>query len=207
MIDLYSSATPNGRKISIMLEELGVEYNPIFINLEKKEQFSKDFSKISPSNKIPVIVDKNNNQTVFESGAILLYLAKKYNKFLNEENYWEIIQWVFFQMAYVGPMLGQAHQYLFYNPGKSKFAEEKTKGYAKHIYDILDKRLSEQEYFSSKYSIADIAIWPWIARFERHQVDLNNYPNVLRWYLQISKRPAVIKGYNVVGNFFEIPKP
>ena len=207
MIDLYSSATPNGRKISIMLEELGVEYNPIFINLEKKEQFSKDFSKISPSNKIPVIVDKNNNQTVFESGAILLYLAKKYNKFLNEENYWEIIQWVFFQMAYVGPMLGQAHQYLFYNPGKSKFAEEKTKGYAKHIYDILDKRLSEQEYFSSEYSIADIAIWPWTARFERHQVDLNNYPNVLRWYLQISKRPAVIKGYNVVGNFFEIPKP
>ena len=207
MIDLYSSATPNGRKISIMLEELDVDYNPIFINLEKKEQFSKDFSKISPSNKIPVIVDKNNNQTIFESGAILLYLAKKYNKFLNEENYWEIIQWVFFQMAYVGPMLGQAHQYLFYNPGKSKFAEEKTKGYAKHIYDILDKRLSEQEYFSSEYSIADIAIWPWTARFERHQVDLNNYPNVLRWYLQISKRPAVIKGYNVVGNFFEIPKP
>ena len=207
MIDLYSSATPNGRKITIMLEELGVKYNPIFINLEKKEQFSEDFSKISPSNKIPVIVDKDNNQTVFESGAILLYLAKKYNKFLNEENYWEIIQWVFFQMAYVGPMLGQAHQYLFYNPGKSKFAEEKTKGYAKHIYDILDKRLSEQEYFSSEYSIADIAIWPWIARFERHQVDLNNYPNVLRWYLQISKRPAVIKGYNVVGNFFEIPKP
>ena len=207
MIDLYSSATPNGRKISIMLEELGVDYNPIFINLEKKEQFSEDFSKISPSNKIPVIVDKNNNQTVFESGAILLYLAKKYNKFLNEENYWEIIQWVFFQMAYVGPMLGQAHQYLFYNPGKSKFAEEKTKGYAKHIYDILDKRLSEQEYFSNEYSIADIAIWPWTARFERHQVDLNNYPNVLRWYLQISKRPAVIKGYNVVGDFFEIPKP
>ena len=207
MIDLYSSPTPNGRKISIMLEELGVEYNPIFINLEQKEQFSEDFSKISPSNKIPVIVDKDNNQTVFESGAILLYLAKKYKKFLNRDKYWEIIQWVFFQMAYVGPMLGQAHQYLFYNPGKSKFAEEKTKGYAKHIYDILDKRLSEQEYFSNEYSIADIAIWPWTARFERHQVDLNIYPNVLRWYLQISKRPAVIKGYNVVGNFFEIPKP
>ena len=207
MIDLYSSATPNGRKISIMLEELGVEYNPIFINLEKKEQFSKDFSKISPSNKIPVIVDKNNNQTIFESGAILLYLAKKYNKFLDDDNYWEIVQWVFFQMAYVGPMLGQAHQYLFYNPGKSKFAEEKTKGYAKHIYEILNKKLSEQEYFSNKYSIADIAIWPWIARFERHQVDLNNYPNVRRWYLQISKRPAVVKGYNVVGDFFDIPKP
>tara|TARA_B100000123_G_scaffold137426_1_gene101337 strand:- start:108 stop:731 length:624 start_codon:yes stop_codon:yes gene_type:complete len=207
MIDLYSSPTPNGRKITIMLEELGVEYNPIFIDLDQKKQFSEDFSKISPSNKIPVIVDKDNNQTIFESGAILLYLAKKYNKFINEEYYWEIIQWVFFQMAYVGPMLGQAHQYLFYNPGKSKFAEEKTRGYTKHIYEILDKRLSKQEYFSNEYTIADIAIWPWTARFERHQIDLNNYPNVLRWYLQISKRPAVIKGYNVVGNFFEIPKP
>lgn len=207
MINLYSSPTPNGRKITIMLEELGVKYNSIFINLEQKEQFSDDFSKISPTNKIPVIVDKDNNQKVFESGAILLYLAKKYNKFLNEDNYWEIIQWVFFQMAYVGPMLGQAHQYLFYNPGKSKFAEEKTKGYVKHIYEILDKRLSKQEFFSTEYSIADIAIWPWTARFERHQIDLNHYPNVLRWYLQISERPAVIKGYNIVGNFFEIPKP
>ena len=207
MIDLYSSPTPNGRKISIMLEELEVKYNSIFINLEEKEQFSDDFSRISPANKVPVIVDKDNNQTVFESGAILLYLAKKYNRFLNEDNYWEIIQWVFFQMAYVGPMLGQAHQYLFYNPGKSKFAEEKTKGYAKHIYEILDKRLSKQEFFSTEYSIADISIWPWTARFERHQIDLNNYPNVLRWYRQISERPAVIKGYNNVGNFFEIPKP
>ena len=198
MIDLYSSPTPNGRKITIMLEELGVKYNSIFINLEQKEQFSDDFSKISPTNKIPVIVDKDSNQKVFESGAILLYLAKKYNKFLNEDNYWEIIQWVFFQMAYVGPMLGQAHQYLFYNPGKSKFAEEKTKGYVKHIYEILDKRLSKQEFFSTEYSIADIAIWPWTARFERHQIDLNHYPNVLRWYLQISERPAVIKGYNIL---------
>ncbi len=207
MIDLYSSPTPNGRKITIMLEELGVEYNPIFIDLDQKKQFTEDFSKISPSNKIPVIVDKDNNQSIFESGAILLYLAKKYNKFINEEYYWEIIQWVFFQMAYVGPMLGQAHQYLYYNPGKSKFGEEKTRGYTKHIYEILDKRLSKQEYFSNEYTIADIAIWPWTARFERHQIDLYNYPNVLRWYLQISKRPAVIKGYNVVGNFFEIPKP
>ena len=207
MIDLYSSPTPNGRKISIMLEELCAEYNPIFINLEKKVQFSDKFSEISPSNKIPVIVDKDNNQTIFESGAILLYLAKKYNKFLKKKDYWEIIQWVFFQMSYVGPMLGQAHQYLFYNPGKSKFAEEKTRGYTKHIYEILDKKLSEQEFFSTEYSIADIAIWPWTARFQRHQINLNQYPNVLRWYLKISERPAVIKGYNVVGDFFEIPKP
>lgn len=205
MIDLYSSATPNGRKISIMLEELGVQYNAIHIDLEKKEQFSDFFSKISPSNKIPVIVDNDKGITVFESGAILLYLAEKYGKFLNKNYYWEIVQWLFFQMSYVGPMLGQAHQYLFYNPGKSKFAEEKSKGYTKHVYQILDERLSSREYIVDEYSIADISIWPWIARFERHQINLNEYTNVLRWYLEISNRTAVIKGYNVVGDYYEIP--
>ena len=205
MIDLYSSATPNGRKISIMLEELGVKYNAIHIDLEKKEQFSDFFSKISPSNKIPVIVDNDKGNTVFESGAILLYLAEKYDKFLNKNYYWEIVQWLFFQMSYVGPMLGQAHQYLFYNPGKSKFAEEKSKGYTKHVYQILDERLSNREYIVDEYSIADISIWPWIARFERHQINLNEYTNVLRWYLEISNRTAVIKGYNVVGDYYEIP--
>ncbi len=205
MIDLYSSATPNGRKISIMLEELGVQYNAIHIDLEKKEQFSDFFSKISPSNKIPVIVDNDKGNTVFESGAILLYLAEKYDQFLNKNYYWEIVQWLFFQMSYVGPMLGQAHQYLFYNPGKSKFAEEKSKGYTKHVYQILDERLSSREYIVDEYSIADISIWPWIARFERHQINLNAYTNVLRWYLEISNRTAVIKGYNVVGDYYEIP--
>ena len=205
MIDLYSSATPNGRKISIMLEELGVQYNAIHIDLEKKEQFSDFFSKISPSNKIPVIVDNDKGITVFESGAILLYLAEKYGKFLNKNYYWEIVQWLFFQMSYVGPMLGQAHQYLFYNAGKSKFAEEKSKGYTKHVYQILDERLSSREYIVDEYSIADISIWPWIARFERHQINLNEYTNVLRWYLEISNRTAVIKGYNVVGDYYEIP--
>ena len=205
MIDLYSSATPNGRKISIMLEELGVQYNAIHIDLEKKEQFSDFFSKISPSNKIPIIVDNDKGNTVFESGAILLYLAEKYDKFLNKNYYWEIVQWLFFQMSYVGPMLGQAHQYLFYNPGKSKFAEEKSKGYTKHVYQILDERLSSREYIVDEYSIADISIWPWIARFERHQINLNEYTNVLRWYLEISNRTAVIKGYNVVGDYYEIP--
>ena len=207
MIDLYSSATPNGRKITIMLEELRLKYNPIQINLDKKEQFSEKFSKISPINKIPVIVDKENNHTIFESGAILLYLSNKYNKFLNKKNYWDVMQWLFFQMAYVGPMLGQAHQYLFYHPGKSKFAEEKSKDYTQHIYKILNERLSKNNYICEDYSIADIAIWPWIARFERHQINLKNYPNILRWYLLISERPAVIKGYNIVGNFYEIPIP
>mgnify|MGYP001303387520 FL=1 len=207
MIDLYSSATPNGRKITIMLEELGVKYNPILISLDKKEQFSPEFSKISPTNKIPVIVDKDNNQIIFESGAILLYLAKKYNKFLNEKDYWNVVQWLFFQMAYVGPMLGQAHQYLFYHKGKSKFAEEKSRGYTNNVYEILNTQLSKYNYLCNEYSIADIAVWPWIARFKRHQINLKKYPNILRWYLNIAKRPAVIKGYNIIGDFDEIPVP
>ena len=207
MIDLYSSSTPNGRKITIMLEELGVKYNPILISLDKKEQFSPEFSKISPTNKIPVIVDKESGQIIFESGAILLYLAKKYNKFLNEKDYWNVVQWLFFQMAYVGPMLGQAHQYLFYHKGKSKFAEEKSKGYTNNVYEILNTQLSKYNYLCNEYSIADIAVWPWIARFNRHQINLKKYPYILRWYLNISKRPAVIKGYNIIGDFDEIPVP
>ena len=207
MIDLYSSSTPNGRKISIMLEELDIKYNPILISLDKKEQFSPEFSKISPTNKIPVIVDKESDQIIFESGAILLYLAKKYNKFLNEKDYWNVIQWLFFQMAYVGPMLGQAHQYLFYHKGKSKFAEEKSKEYTHNVYEILNTQLSKYNYLCNEYSIADIAVWPWIARFKRHQINLEKYPNILRWYLNISKRPAVIKGYNIIGDFDEIPVP
>ena len=207
MIDLYSSATPNGRKITIMLEELGIKYNPILISLDKKEQFSPEFSKISPTNKIPVIVDKENNQIVFESGAILLYLAKKYSKFLNEKNYWDVVQWLFFQMAYVGPMLGQAHQYLFYHKGKSEFAEERSRIYSNHVYEILDKQLFNNKYICNEYSIADIAVWPWVARFERHQINLENYSNVLRWYINLSKRPAVIKGYNIIGDFNDIPIP
>ena len=207
MIDLYSSSTPNGRKISIMLEELDIKYNPILISLDKKEQFLPEFSKISPTNKIPVIVDKESGQIIFESGAILLYLAKKYNKFLNEKDYWNVVQWLFFQMAYVGPMLGQAHQYLFYHKGKSKFAEEKSKGYTNNVYEILNTQLSKYNYLCNEYSIADIAVWPWIARFKRHQINLKKYPNILRWYLNISKRPAVIKGYNIIGNFDEIPVP
>ena len=207
MIDLYSSSTPNGRKITIMLEELDIKYNPILISLDKKEQFSPEFSKISPTNKIPVIVDKESGQIIFESGAILLYLAKKYNKFLNEKDYWNVIQWLFFQMAYVGPMLGQAHQYLFYHKGKSKFAEEKSRGYTNNVYEILNTQLSKYNYLCNEYSIADIAVWPWIARFKRHQINLKKYPNVLRWYLNIAKRPAVIKGYNIIGDFDEIPVP
>ena len=198
MIKLYTSPTPNGRKISILLEELNAEYETILIDLGKKEQFKKEFSKLSPTNKIPVIVDTENNQRIFESGAILIYLAQKYNKFLDNESYWEIMQWLILQVAYVGPMLGQAHQYLFYHRGKSKFAEEKTKGYVEHVYSILEKQLMDKEYIVKDYSIADIAIWPWVDRCERHEINLEDYPNIKRWYDKISIRPAVIKGYNAV---------
>ena len=198
MIKLYTSPTPNGRKISILLEELNAEYETILIDLGKKEQFKKEFSKLSPTNKIPVIVDTENNQRIFESGAILIYLAQKYNKFLDNENYWEIMQWLILQVAYVGPMLGQAHQYLFYHRGKSKFAEEKTKGYVEHVYSILEKQLIDKEYIVKDYSIADIAIWPWVDRCERHEINLEDYPNIKRWYDKIAIRPAVIKGYNAV---------
>ena len=198
MIKLYTSPTPNGRKISILLEELNAEYETILVDLSKKEQFKKEFSKLSPTNKIPVIVDTENGQRIFESGAILIYLAQKYNKFIDNENYWEIMQWLILQVAYVGPMLGQAHQYLFYHLGKSKFAEEKTKGYVEHVYSILEKQLINKEYIVKDYSIADIAIWPWVDRCERHEINLEDYPNIKRWYDKISIRPAVIKGYNAV---------
>jgi len=205
MINLYTWPTPNGRKISILLEELQIPYKVIPINIEKDEQFSKEFSLISPNNKIPVITDLETKTNIFESGAIMLYLANKYRKYLSDKSYWPIMEWFMFQLTQVGPYLGQAHQFLYYHSGKSKFAEDKYINYVKRVYRTLDSRLENSEYLGIEYSIADIATWPWVARFERHRVDLKNYPNVLRWYKLISKRPAVIKGYNVVGKFEKIP--
>ena len=205
MIDLYYSPTPNGRKISILLEEIGVSYKVIMVDLTKGEQFSKEFTSISPSNKIPAIVDHENNQFIFESSAIMLYLAKKFNKFLPKEYYWEIHQWLMFQTSQVGPLLGQAHQFLYFFPGKSKFAEKKYMDYCKRIYETLERRLENNEYLVNKYSIADIATWPWIARHERHQININNYVNILRWYKDISRRSAVIAGYNPKGKKEKIP--
>ncbi len=205
MINLYTWPTPNGRKISILLEELQVPYKVIPIDIEKDEQFSKEFSLISPNNKIPAITDLETKTNIFESGAIMLYLANKYKKYLSDKSYWSIMEWFMFQLTQVGPYLGQAHQFLYYHSGKSKFAEDKYINYVKRTYQTLDSRLENNEYLGTEYSIADIATWPWIARFERHRVDLKNYPNVLRWYKLISKRSAVIKGYNVVGKFEKIP--
>ena len=198
MIKLYTAPTPNGRKISILLEELNAEYESIIINLEKKEQFNKHFSKISPTNKIPVIQDCDNKKIIFESGAILIYLADKYKKFLPKNKYWEIMQWLIFQVSYMGPMLGQAHQYLYYNKGKSVFAEKKSKKYVKHVYEIIEKQLTKHKYFADQYSIADIAIWPWVDRHKRHQVKLIKYPNTKKWYDKIAKRKAVIRGKEII---------
>ena len=207
MINLYTWPTPNGRKISILLEEINTPYKVIPVDITNNEQFSKEYTAISPSNKIPAIVDKENNQSIFETGAIMLYLSEKYNKFIPTQHYYEVMQWFFFQISQVGPYLGQAHQFLHYHSGKSIFAEEKYKNYVKRVYETLDQRLIDNEYLGVEYSIADIATWPWIARFEIHKAELNQFSHILRWYKNISERPAVIKGFNVVGDFVKIPMP
>ena len=205
MINLYTWPTPNGRKVSILLEEIESPYKIFPINITKDEQFSKEFSTISPSNKIPTIVDTDNNKSIFETGAIMLYIAKKFNKLIPLDCYWDVMQWYFFQISQVGPFLGQAHQFLHYHSGKSKFAEKKYKDYVRRVYKTLDQNLEKKQYLGKEYSIADIATWPWVARFEIHKVNLKNYKNVHKWYRLIAKRPAVIKGYNVVGEKIVIP--
>ena len=205
MIDLYTWATPNGRKISILLEEINTPYSVHPVNIIENEQFSDEFSRIAPSNKIPAIIDRDNGQCIFESGAIMMYLAKKHNQFLSQKHYWQIMEWLIFQLSQVGPVLGQAHQFLYYHPNQSEFVEKKYIDYTKRIYQTLNDRLKDNEYLGVEYSIADIATWPWIARFERHRINLSDYPEVLNWYKLIRQRPAVIKGYNVVGKKEDIP--
>ena len=205
MIDLYTWATPNGRKISILLEEINTPYSVHPVNIIENEQFSDKFSRIAPSNKIPAIIDRENGQSIFESGAIMMYLAKKHDQFLSQKHYWQIMEWVIFQLSQVGPVLGQAHQFLYYHPNQNAFVEKKYIDYTKRIYQTLNERLKDNEYLGVEYSIADIATWPWIARFERHRINLSDYPEVLNWYKLIRERPAVIKGYNVVGKKENIP--
>ena len=200
MIDLYTWATPNGRKISIALEELGLEYEVHPINIGEGEQFSTEFSAISPNQKIPAIVDRENGIRLMESGAILMYLAQKAGKLLpaEPEKYWETIQWLMWQKGGQGPMLGQALHYLKFNPGKSVYSEEGYQKEAHRLYGVLDRALSSRDFIvDSEYPIADIASWPWVARHEFQNVDLNDYPNVLAWYLRIAERPAVRAGWAV----------
>ena len=208
MIELFSANTPNGKKISIMLEEIGYEYKTIKIDLDKGEQFKPEFKKISPLSKIPVIIDQNKNKTIFESGAILIYLAEESGKFYDQKNRLEINQWLMAQMGYVGPMLGQHHQFHHYNPGKSKFGEERYFKIAERIYTELDQKLSNSKFLSGDdYTIADIGTFPWIARHEWHDIGLSNYKNLTRWYNDIAKREAVIKGFSFMNKDEVIPKP
>ena len=199
VIDLYTWSTPNGRKISIALEEMGLAYNVHPINIGKDEQFAPDFLKIAPNNRIPAIVDQDNGMHLMESGAILMYLAEKSGKFLPAEGEakWRTIEWLMWQMGGQGPMIGQVHHFSHYNSGKAPYAEERYLKEANRLYKVLNTRLGEADFVGGDYSIADMAIWPWVSRFERHLVDLNTYPNVKRWYLAIAERPAVQKGYGV----------
>jgi GST-like protein len=209
VIDLYSWTTPNGRKVSIALEELGLPYKAHPIDIGKDEQFAPDFLKISPNNRIPAIIDRDNNMSLFESGAILIYLGDKTGRLLprDGESRYRVIEWLMWQMGGVGPMIGQAHHVLRQNPGKAPYAEERYHKEALRLYGVLDRRLEGRNYMAGDYSIADIATWPWISRFEWHKVDLNQFPNVKRWYVSIAKRPAVQKGYQVPKDTGPVPMP
>lgn len=209
MIDLYTWSTPTGRKISIALEEMSLQYSVHAINIGKDEQFAPDFLKISPNNKIPAIIDRDNGQSVFESGAILMYLGDKTGKFYPQTQIERVPvhQWLMWQMSAVGPMLGRAHYFLKYNPGKAPFADAWFAAEARRIYGVLDLLLAENEFMCGAYSIADIATFPWIARHQWQGIDLNDFANVKRWYLAIAARPAVQKGYKVPGAAAEIPMP
>ena len=206
MIELLTANTPNGKKISIMLEEINYDYKVTKININKDEQFNPEFIKLSPFRKIPVIIDHDNKQSLFESGAILIYLGEKSGKFYEKNNRTIINQWLMGQMAYVGPMLGQHHQFHHYNPGKSKFGEERYFKISEKIYKELDERLSLSRYLAGDdYTIADIATFPWIARHEWHDIGLKRFENLSRWYEEISSRPAVQKGFDLLNKGELIP--
>ena len=206
MIELFTADTPNGKKISIMLEEIEFDYKVTKINIYKDEQFKPEFKKISPFSKTPVIIDHDNKRSLFESGAILIYLAEKSGKFYDLQERTTINQWLMGQMGYIGPMLGQHHQFHHYNPGKSDFGEKRYFKISKRIYKELNERLMVSKFLAGKeYTIADIATFPWIARHEWHDIGLKKFEGLTRWYQEISKREAVIKGYDLLKNGEKIP--
>jgi len=207
MIELFYANTPNGRKISIMLEEIKFDYKITEIDLFEGDQFNSDFRKISPLSKIPAIIDHENKVSFFQSGAILIYLAELSGKFYDVDNRNLINQWLMAQMGDIGPMLGQHHQFHHYNPGKSKFGEEKYFNIAKRLYKDLDEHLSKSYFLAGKnYSIADIATFPWIARHNWHDIGLTKFKNLSRWYEKISEREAVTRGYDCLRKGEKIPK-
>lgn len=212
MIDLYTWTTPNGRKISIMLEELGVPYTAHEVNIDRGEHRTPEFEKISPNIRIPAIVDRDTGFTLMESGAILLYLGKKYDRFLcRGDEYWRMMEWLMWQMGGVGPMLGQVHHFVFYNPGLSEYAEKRYSDEAHRLYRTLNKRLEGRDFMvgegSGEYTIVDMATWPWISRHDRQKIDPNDYPNIRDWYVRIAERPAVQRGYHQPKYVNEIPMP
>ena len=192
-----------------MLEEIGFEYAVKKMDLSKGDQFKEDFKKISPFSKIPAIIDHSNNkESVFESGAILIYLAEKSGKFYEKENKLKIDQWLMAQMGSVGPFIGQYHFFYKFNKGLSDVGEKRYFEMTKKIYEVLENHLSKNNYLAGEnYSIADIATWPWIARHQWHDIGLKNYNNLCDWYIRIGERPAVVKGYKFLDKNSEIPKP
>jgi GST-like protein len=208
MIDLYTWSTPNGRKVSIALEELGLDYEVHPIDITKDEQFDPAFLKVAPNNRIPAIVDRDSGFSLMESGAILLYLADKTGRLLplSGEGRWRAVEWLMWQMGGPGPMLGQVHHFVHFNPGKAEYAEQRYLAEARRLYGVLDRRLEGRDYIAGEYSVADIATWPWISRFEWQTIDLNEFPRVRDWYVRIAERPAVQRGYGVP-NPQEMPRP
>ncbi len=207
MIELFYWPTPNGRKVSIMLEETKIKYKVTSINLGKEEQFKPEFLKINPYGKIPAIIDHEKDLVLIESGAILIYLARKSNQFLPKENEIRIFEWLMFQMGNVGPMLGQHHHFHHFNPGKSKYAEDRFFKNSIRVYEVLDKILSKNNYLAGEdYSIADISTFPWIARHNWHDIGLKKYKHLSKWYEFISDRSAVKKGYDCLNTGEQIPK-
>ena len=207
MIDFYTWTTPNGRKVSILLEELGVKYNIHSINIGQGEQHEERFIAISPNNKIPAIHDHETGMSIMESGAIMIYLAEKYGKFLPDSGAERanVLQWLMWQMGGQGPMLGQVHHFVHFNKGVSDYAEERFSKEAERIYGVLNKQLADKEFIAEKYSIADMACWPWVSRYQWQRVNLKDYPHVQRWYKNILAREAVQKGYHVPKAMPEIP--
>lgn len=207
-IDLYTWNTPNGRKVSIMLEEVGLPYSVFPIDITKGDQLQTNFLKLSPNNKIPAIVDHDAGVHLMESGAILMYLANKTGQLLSPigKKYWEQVEWLMLQMGSIGPMLGQTHHFVKFNSGKSPYAEERYRKENARLYQVLEDRLQGKEFICDEYSIVDIATWPWISRFDFQQMNLSDYPNLKRWYLNIASRPAVRRGYGVP-DVLEVPLP
>ena len=210
MIDLYTWTTPNGRKVSILLEELGVPYTVKSINISKDEQFAPDFLKIAPNNRIPAIVDHETGVQMMETGAIMMYLAQKYDRFQAKgDGYWQMVEWLMWQMGGLGPMLGQVHHFVKYNAGKAPYAEDRYSNEARRLYKVLNTQLDGRDYVAGDakgiYTIADMAMWPWISRHDWQGIDLAEFPNVQSWYMRLLERPAVQRGYHVPKKVNEIP--